>query len=62
VLPGCAQVIHNDMSLYNVLLDDDLRVCGIVDFGDMTHAALVCDLAVWSPMPTPCRRHRAAGR
>jgi 4-aminobutyrate aminotransferase-like enzyme len=47
VLPGLrAQVIHNDMSLDNVLLDDDLRVSGIVDFGDMTHAALVCDLAV----------------
>ncbi len=47
VLPGLrAQVIHNDMSLYNVLLEDDLRISGIVDFGDMTHAALVCDLAV----------------
>ena len=47
VLPGLrAQVIHADMSLDNVLLGDDLRVSGIVDFGDMTHAALVCDLAV----------------
>ncbi len=47
VLPGLrAQVIHGDMSLDNVLLDDDLRVSGIVDFGDMTHAPLVCDLAV----------------
>ena len=47
VLPGLrAQVIHCDMSLDNVLLGDDLRVSGIVDFGDMTHAALVCDLAV----------------
>jgi 4-aminobutyrate aminotransferase-like enzyme len=47
VLPGLrAQVIHSDMSLDNVLLGDDLRVSGIVDFGDMTHAALVCDLAV----------------
>ena len=47
LLPGLrSQVIHNDMSLYNVLLDDDLQVSGIVDFGDMTHAALVCDLAV----------------
>jgi 4-aminobutyrate aminotransferase-like enzyme len=47
VLPGLrAQVIHGDMSLDNVLLGDDLRVSGIVDFGDMTHAALVCDLAV----------------
>jgi 4-aminobutyrate aminotransferase-like enzyme len=41
-----AQVIHGDMSLDNVLLGDDLRVSGIVDFGDMTHAPLVCDLAV----------------
>ncbi len=47
VLPGLrAQVIHADMSLDNVLFDDDLRVSGIVDFGDMTHAPLVCDLAV----------------
>ncbi|MDR0346142.1 MAG: aminotransferase class III-fold pyridoxal phosphate-dependent enzyme, partial [Nocardiopsaceae bacterium] len=46
-LPGLrAQVIHGDMSLDNVLLDEDLRVSGIVDFGDMTHAPLVCDLAV----------------
>jgi 4-aminobutyrate aminotransferase-like enzyme/Ser/Thr protein kinase RdoA (MazF antagonist) len=41
-----AQVIHADMSLDNVLFDDDLQVSGIVDFGDMTHAPLVCDLAV----------------
>jgi 4-aminobutyrate aminotransferase-like enzyme/Ser/Thr protein kinase RdoA (MazF antagonist) len=47
VLPGLrAQVIHGDMSLDNVLYDDDLRVSGIVDFGDMTHAPLACDLAV----------------
>jgi len=47
VLPALrAQVIHGDMSLDNVLLDDGLRVSGIVDFGDMTHAPLVCDLAV----------------
>jgi 4-aminobutyrate aminotransferase-like enzyme len=47
VLPGLrAQVIHGDMSLDNVLFDDDLAVSGIVDFGDMTHAPLVCDLAV----------------
>jgi 4-aminobutyrate aminotransferase-like enzyme len=41
-----AQVIHGDMSLDNVLFGDDLRVSGIVDFGDMTHAPLVCDLAI----------------
>jgi 4-aminobutyrate aminotransferase-like enzyme/Ser/Thr protein kinase RdoA (MazF antagonist) len=46
-LPGLrAQVIHGDMSLDNVLLDERARVSGIVDFGDMTHAPLVCDLAV----------------
>jgi 4-aminobutyrate aminotransferase-like enzyme len=46
-LPGFrAQVIHGDMSLDNVLFGDDLQVSGIVDFGDMTHAPLVCDLAV----------------
>src|SRR5437764_10007991 len=42
-LPGLrAQVIHADMSLDNVLLDEQIRVSGIVDFGDMTHAPLVC--------------------
>jgi 4-aminobutyrate aminotransferase-like enzyme len=46
-LPGLrAQVIHGDMSLDNVLFGEDFRVSGIVDFGDMTHAPLVCDLAV----------------
>jgi 4-aminobutyrate aminotransferase-like enzyme/Ser/Thr protein kinase RdoA (MazF antagonist) len=41
-----AQVIHNDMSRENVLVDDRRRVSGITDFGDMTHTALICDLAV----------------
>ena len=46
-LPGLrAQVIHGDLSLDNVLFGEDLRPSGIVDFGDMTHAPLVCDLAV----------------
>ena len=46
-LPGLrAQVIHGDMNLDNVLFNEDLRISGIVDFGDMTHAPLVCDLAV----------------
>lgn len=40
------QVIHNDMSRDNVLVDDQHRITGITDFGDMTHTALVCDLAV----------------
>ncbi len=41
-----AQVIHNDMNPENVLVDGDDRIVGITDFGDMTHTALVCDLAV----------------
>jgi 4-aminobutyrate aminotransferase-like enzyme len=47
VLPALrAQVIHGDLGTGNVLFDDNLRVSGIVDFGDMTHTALVCDLAI----------------
>jgi 4-aminobutyrate aminotransferase-like enzyme/Ser/Thr protein kinase RdoA (MazF antagonist) len=46
VLPTLrSQVLHDDMSLDNVLVDDRGRITGIVDFGDMTHTALVCDLA-----------------
>ncbi len=41
-----AQVVHNDLAPTNVLVDDSLAVTGITDFGDMTHTALVCDLAV----------------
>jgi 4-aminobutyrate aminotransferase-like enzyme/Ser/Thr protein kinase RdoA (MazF antagonist) len=40
------QVVHNDLAPTNVLVDDTLGVTGITDFGDMTHTALVCDLAV----------------
>jgi 4-aminobutyrate aminotransferase-like enzyme len=39
-----AQVIHNDLSFSNVLFDDEQRVSGILDFGDLVHTALVCDL------------------
>ena len=41
-----AQVVHNDLAPTNVLVDDNLAVTGITDFGDMTHTALVCDLAI----------------
>jgi Ser/Thr protein kinase RdoA (MazF antagonist) len=40
-----AQVIHNDVSCNNTLVDSD-RVVGVIDFGDLIHAPLVCDLAV----------------
>ena len=38
------QVIHNDVTLDNLLLDERRRVTGIVDFGDMAHTALVLDI------------------
>jgi 4-aminobutyrate aminotransferase-like enzyme/Ser/Thr protein kinase RdoA (MazF antagonist) len=41
-----AQVVHNDLSRSNLLVDEDLRIVGITDFGDATHTALVCDLAI----------------
>lgn len=45
-LPGLrGQVIHNDMTLENVLFDDAGKISGIVDFGDSVHTALICDLS-----------------
>jgi Ser/Thr protein kinase RdoA (MazF antagonist) len=44
------QVIHNDLSLFNVLVDKDApsHVAGVLDFGDMVRAPLINDLAVAS--------------
>lgn len=41
-----SQVIHGDITVDNVLMDDAGHVTAIIDFGDMTHSALVADLAV----------------
>jgi len=41
-----AQVIHNDFNLHNVLVSQDARVVGLLDFGDMIWAPLVNDLAI----------------
>ncbi len=40
-----AQVIHNDVSCQNTLVEGD-RTTGVIDFGDLIHAPLVCDIAV----------------
>ncbi|WP_426562921.1 aminotransferase class III-fold pyridoxal phosphate-dependent enzyme [Angustibacter sp. McL0619] len=40
-----AQVIHTDLTADNVLADDDGLITGIIDFGDLSHTALVVDLA-----------------
>jgi 4-aminobutyrate aminotransferase-like enzyme/Ser/Thr protein kinase RdoA (MazF antagonist) len=38
-----AQVVHGDLTLDNALLDERGRITGIVDFGDMSHTALMTD-------------------
>jgi 4-aminobutyrate aminotransferase-like enzyme/Ser/Thr protein kinase RdoA (MazF antagonist) len=40
-----AQVIHTDMTTDNALADEHGFISGIVDFGDMSHSALVTDVA-----------------
>jgi 4-aminobutyrate aminotransferase-like enzyme/Ser/Thr protein kinase RdoA (MazF antagonist) len=41
-----AQVVHGDLNVDNVLLDEQGRISGIVDFGDAVHTAQVADFAV----------------
>jgi 4-aminobutyrate aminotransferase-like enzyme/aminoglycoside phosphotransferase (APT) family kinase protein len=41
-----AQPVHSDLTLDNVLFDDHGKISGIIDFGDLTHTALVADAAV----------------
>jgi 4-aminobutyrate aminotransferase-like enzyme len=41
-----AQVVHGDLNLDNVLLDERNRIAGIVDFGDTSYTAQVADFAV----------------
>lgn len=48
-LPGLRQqIVHNDLNPLNILVDpaDQDRVTGVIDFGDMTHTALIADVAV----------------
>ncbi|MFN8021153.1 MAG: aminotransferase class III-fold pyridoxal phosphate-dependent enzyme [Acidimicrobiales bacterium] len=40
-----AQVVHGDLTSDNALVDDRGEISGIVDFGDMSHTALVTDIA-----------------
>ena len=43
-----AQIVHNDFNPHNLLVDgaQATRAVGIIDFGDMVHTPLACDLAV----------------
>ena len=40
-----AQVVHGDLNIDNALVDEDGLITGIIDFGDMSHTALITDLA-----------------
>ena len=40
-----AQVVHTDLTVDNTLTDDAGLITGIIDFGDMSHTALITDLA-----------------
>ena len=39
------QVVHGDLTTDNALTDEAGRITGIVDFGDMSHSALLIELA-----------------
>jgi 4-aminobutyrate aminotransferase-like enzyme/Ser/Thr protein kinase RdoA (MazF antagonist) len=41
-----AQVVHGDFNLDNLFLDENDRIAGIVDFGDICHTPQVADFAV----------------
>ncbi len=46
VWPGLrAQVAHTDLSVDNTVTDDAGFITGIIDFGDMSHTALITELA-----------------
>ncbi len=40
-----AQAIHGDVHPYNLLIDEEGGITGIIDFGDLIHAPLIQDLA-----------------
>lgn len=40
-----AQVIHGDIHPFNVLVNEDCSISGLIDFGDMVHGALIQDLS-----------------
>jgi hydroxylysine kinase len=52
------QVVHNDLNPLNILVDpaQEQRVTGVIDFGDMTRAALIADVAVCAAelIPADC--------
>lgn len=57
-----AQIVHNDMNSYNVVMDASRPevVSGILDFGDMIHSPLICDLAIGAVYRWPAQGHPLA--
>ncbi len=49
------QVIHNDLTPFNILVSGPADITGVIDFGDMIHAPLIDDLAI------ACAYHVARG-
>lgn len=41
-----SQVIHNDIHTGNILLDEEMNISSVIDFGDAIHAPLVQEIAV----------------
>lgn len=63
VIPSLrAQIVHNDMNSYNVVMDASRPevVSGILDFGDMIHSPLICDLAIGAVYRWPAEGHPLA--
>ncbi|TPJ43129.1 phosphotransferase [Mesorhizobium sp. B2-6-5] len=63
LIPGLrAQIVHNDMNSYNVVMDASRpeMVSGILDFGDMIHSPLICDLAIGAVYRWPAEGHPLA--
>ena len=60
------QLVHGDLNPLNILVDpaDEAHVTGVIDFGDMTHAALIADVAVCAAelIPPDCTDAREANQ
>ena len=49
--------LHGDPHPYNMILDDDGRLAGVIDWGDLTAGDPACDLATaWLTFDAPARR------
>jgi hydroxylysine kinase len=58
------QIVHNDLNALNILVDpqEEARIRGVIDFGDITYTALIADVAVAAAelIPPDCTDPAAA--